>query len=192
MRRVGPLDGSSLASMNGEVAAAADRLPSPFLDLVVYHCTSGSALGGDDLGEAIRSRTGVPTITTASAIMEALRAVAARNVCLVSPYTSALAALERETLERFEFSVVAEGGRPISDGEAIQQVPPAEIVSWTLVALAEAKDTVDAVLIACTGLRSPECVAQLERETGLPIVTSTTAMIRSVLTTLNSPGGDAK
>ncbi len=187
MRRVGSRDETSLASMNAEVEAAADRLPTPFLDLVVYHCTSGSALSGRELERQISARTALPTLTTASAVEGALSAIGARNVCLITPYVPALAARERQTIESSGFSIVAEGGRQMADGVAIQRVEPVEIAEWVMSAVGGASGPIDAVFIACTGLRSAQCAEVLERDVGVPIVTSTTAMIRWLFQCFNIP-----
>ncbi len=187
MRRTGPLGLASLAAMNEEADSAADRLPLPFLDLVVYHCTSGSALGGSELEQRLAARTGRPAFATTSAILGALRTIRARRLCLVTPYVSELALSERRILEAAGFLVVAEGGRPVSDGIAMQHVAPDEIGHWVLKAADTASNEIDAVFIACTGLRSPECVDGLERVLGVPVVTSTTAMVSWLFRCLGIP-----
>jgi maleate isomerase len=40
---------------------------------------------------------------------------------------------------------------------------------------------IDTIFIACTGLRAAECAENVERDAGLPVVTSTTAMIHGLL-----------
>ncbi|MCC2628105.1 MAG: maleate cis-trans isomerase, partial [Thermomicrobiales bacterium] len=135
MRRIGALDAASLASMNEELEATADRLPTPFLDLIVYHCTSGSVLGGRELERTISARTSRPVFTTSTAVQGALRAVGAADVCLITPYYAELARAERHEIESSGFSVVAEGGRQILDGIEIQNVTPSEIAAWAMAAV---------------------------------------------------------
>jgi maleate isomerase len=184
MRRVGSLDASSLLAMNEELEAAADRLPTPFLDLIVYHCTSGSVLGGRELARQISARTDRPVFTTSTAVHGALHAVGARNVCLITPYGAELAEAERHDIESSGFSVVAEGGRHIVDGVDIQRVTPSEIAAWAMAAVDSARVRIDTIFVACTGLRAAECAENVEREAGLPVVTSTTAMIHWLLLSL--------
>ncbi len=72
------------------IVEAAQMLGDAKCDLVVFHCTSSSMQAGlaaeQQVVEAIQRATGRPAITTASAAVEAFRALEARRLALVTPY----------------------------------------------------------------------------------------------------------
>src|SRR5436190_11824603 len=69
-------------------AARSVALANP--ELLVYSCTSGSFFKGpnwhQELSDMLEKASGIPTITTSTAVITALAALEARTVFLASPY----------------------------------------------------------------------------------------------------------
>ncbi|MBS0222359.1 MAG: aspartate/glutamate racemase family protein [Proteobacteria bacterium] len=173
MKRRGPVSSATLNEMNSNLDAAIDLLPTPYIDAAVYHCTMGSLLADPEkLREQISKRAEVPAITTTASVVKALRTLKVKKVCLVSPYIDELNKAEVEFFNRSGFEVPAIGGAHIEEAIDMASVAPEQITAWVRKA---AYQSCDAIFITCTGIRSHEFIASLEEQTGLPVVTSTSA-----------------
>ena len=178
LRRTGPSSLESLQEMNRHFDPALTLLPLPYLDIVVYHCTMGSlCYDPAKLVRDIETRTRLPGVATLQAALDALHHLGARRISLVTPYPRDFNEAEAEFLEERDFSVVSVGGEPFDDAGAMAMVSPDEISLW--VRRARRPET-DAVFISCTGIRSLEFIDALEDDLGVPVVTSTSAMLWQV------------
>ena len=178
LRRTGPTSLESLHEMNRHFESALTLLPLPYLDIVVYHCTMGSlCYDPEKLVRDIETRTRLPGVVTLQAAQDALHHLGTRRISLVTPYPRDFNEAETEFLEEREFSVVSVGGEPFDDAGTMAMVSPDEISLW--VRRARRPET-DAVFISCTGIRSLEFIDALEDDLGVPVVTSTSAMLWQV------------
>jgi len=185
LRRLGPVNPETLGAMNETVSMAAALLPLPFLNAVVYHCTMGSLLYEPaQLVEDLQRQTGLATIATAKAVLDAFEALGARRICLVTPYSSALNELEAKFLKNHGLEPVTIGGANIDDSGEMQRVAPEEIALWVRAAM---RAPVDAIFISCTGIRSHPVIDLLEADYGCPVVTSLNAMLWSLCRRLGLP-----
>ena len=185
LRRRGAIDRRSLKAMNESLEPAVELLPSEALDLIVYHCTAGSlAFGAGLLVEQIEAMTGVPAIATLNSINEALHRLKVRNLTLVTPYDAPIVREEVNYFASSGFQISAKGGRPVPDSLEMQGISQEEIVSWVRAAVSPDSE---GVVISCTGLQSFDAIEDLETVLGIPVVTSTSAMIRSMLDALHIP-----
>lgn len=166
----------SLLAMHDRLPAAAAELGSLGPDALAYACTSGSFLGGRDVDAetcaSLRAASGVPAYTTSTAVTAALRALGARRLAVVTPYVAPVAAGAVTYLAQTGFEVVGradlgllsnlEKGRlPVSASEElVRQVDLAGV---------------DAVMISCTNWRTIDRLAVLERDLGVPVVSSNLA-----------------
>lgn len=149
-------------------------LPRSRLDVVVFGCTAASMLiGTPQIETAVHlGRAGLPVTNPALAVTEALRAVGARRVAMLTPYTTSVteAAVGYFQAEGFAFSSVACLGIDLDDRHA-------RISEEILLQQALALDwqSADAIFLSCTAIRSLNVIEQLERETGKPVITSNQA-----------------
>jgi maleate cis-trans isomerase len=182
-KRVGPVTKESLIGMNEfELDSAIDRLMPDYLDLIIYHCTSGSFVTPpEEITERIETRLGVPAIATALSIIEALKELGVKQLSLVTPYIAEINDMEVDYLESHGFGVIKTGGKEMDDTATIQHTAPEEIALWAK--RADVPDA-DCVFISCTGLRSLEVIDRLEKDLGKPVIASTTAMIWHTLKSL--------
>jgi len=186
--RLSEVTPEALRLMASEAVRAAEELATADVNVIVYGCTSGSLLEGveweERLRREIRERAGVEAITTAQAVVEALRALGVRRVAVATPYIDEINSRERSFLERSGFSVVRIRGLGIVRNTDIGRQPP-----WVAYRLAkevarEAGRSADGVFISCTNFRTIEVIELLEVELQLPVVSSNTASMWLALRTL--------
>ena len=169
----------TLLQMIQEVPHMADMLADAGLDAICFGCTGGSFVrpGVDkEIADMIQERTGIPSTTTATALVEAMREMGISRVAIASPYPRWLNERLVGFLDNMGIETVAEKGL---DTECPAFLPPERSME-----LAREVDTPDAdgIFISCTNFRALEGVEALEAELGKPVLTSnTTAMWHTLL-----------
>lgn len=181
VRHGGQCDLQHLAAMGDELARTASLLlPGTPLDAIAYGCTSGTvAIGFDKVEAAIQSsRPGTAVTTPISAARDALRALGARHIVMLTPYI--------DEVNRLLVDHLATEGVQVSTLTTFGVHTDTEISSIPATAIAEAARRMDregaqALFICCTGLRVAGIIGDLERELGIPVVTSNQAMVWEML-----------
>jgi maleate cis-trans isomerase len=167
--------------MNAEVEAGARYLATAKVDVVAYGCTTGSFYRGPgwdrDMIDLIRHAAGVPAVATSPSVVEALRFFGARTISVATPYPDWNNRQLRAYLEALGFNVLNVEGEPraaASGNQGINDFDPEDVIAF---ASRACRPDADALLCSCTAWRSLEAVAELERRTGKPVVTSNQASI---------------
>lgn len=175
----------SLVRMDHEEGiAAARRLATCRPQAIAYGCTASSLVQGlaydTMLAPTLEEATGIRCFTAASAIIEALRAVGARSICIASPYTDAIDQAEQRFFEEAGFEVRSTANLDIKDGFEL-----ANPTQETMTGLCERawSPGADALLVSCLNMNSQAVAGAVERALGKPVVTSTTAMLWKLLKT---------
>ncbi|MGH3978570.1 MAG: hypothetical protein ACRDRZ_06160 [Pseudonocardiaceae bacterium] len=156
-------------------------LPEPAV--VAYACASGSFVGGIE-GEAalvsIMTDAGAPrAVTTAGGLVQALAALRARRVALVTPYIDALNTLLVAFLEAHHVDTVASTGLGLLG--QIWRVSHEELVDSVR---AVDRPEADSIFISCTNLTTYDLIAPLERELGKPVLTANQVTVWAALRAL--------
>src|SRR5436189_4595740 len=167
--------------MNAEIEAGARYLATAKVDVIVYGCTTGSFFKGPgwdrEMCGVIQRAAGVAAVATSPSVVEALRAFGARRISVATPYPEWNNQKLRAYLEAHGFEVLNVEGEPraaASGNQGINDHDPEEVVAF---AARVCRPEADALLCSCTAWRSVEAVAELERRTGKPVVTSNQASI---------------
>src|SRR5512142_3000186 len=88
-RSPGNLSFESVQELLRNLDRAATVLSMVGLDLLVFGCTTGSmvkGVGGDlEIANHLRELTGVPTITSSTAVVEAMKTLGMHRITIVSP-----------------------------------------------------------------------------------------------------------
>lgn len=182
------LDAAALNQFDASVMLpAADLLADAKVDAIAWNGTSASWLGiGRDrsLCEAIAARTGIPATTSTLACIDAARALGARRVGLVSPYTD-------DVQQRIVDVWAGEGVAPhaerhlgLRDNFSFGEVAPATIAEMIRAVAAEGAD---AIVILCTNLDGAALAATLERELHIAVLDSVAV---TLWRSLGLAGGD--
>jgi len=181
VRHGGQCDLKHLAAMSDELARSASLLlPGTPLDAIAYGCTSGTVvIGFDRVRAAIQdARPGTPVTTPITAARDALRALGADRIAMLTPYI--------DEVNRLIVDHLASEGVYVTTLHTFGVNTDTEITSIPTTAIAAAAREVDlggaqALFICCTGLRVAAIIAELEHNLGLPVVTSNQAMAWEML-----------
>jgi maleate cis-trans isomerase len=166
----------TLRGMEEEGRRAAAPLAMVEPNVVVYACTSGSFFEGpqwnDKICRELTEITGAPTVTTAGAMVAALRSTHKRKIDIVTPYVSLTNERLKAFLEAHGIQVGRLGTFDMLDMFDHAKIQPIEIYR-------NVRETVqpdsDAVFIACTQLRAMEMIDMLERDIGKPVYSAVQA-----------------
>lgn len=142
-------------------------------DLVIYGCTAAGFLGGPRsnarMVERLRERTRAIVISTAGAMIDALRAACVSETAVVTPYLQPVndglrdylesSGIQVETLNSFFCKTTAELG-------AITEVEVLELARRTVTPRSKS------LFVACSQLPTITAVARLRAELGIPVWSS--------------------
>lgn len=146
------------------------------LDAVCYGCTSATVMIGDQpIEEAIHgAKPGVPVITPSGAGALGLKAVGARRISILTPYSVEVSVPFADYFASRGFEVVNLECLGLGDDRDIARVSRKTILDAAKKAAAPESD---AVFLSCTALRAVECIDEVERVIGKPAVSSNQASI---------------
>jgi len=174
-----PLTGSSEAQLNAMIdnlEAAAQLLADARVDQIAFNCTAVSTFdpaAEPAISKRIADATNTTALTTAQALVAALKHLNARRIVLITPYIDAINAREKVFFEHHGFEVTHDAGYDIETNWDMAQQPPA---TWAQFALANRRDDADAYVLSCTAIESADVIDDLERELGKPVLTSNQAL----------------
>lgn len=159
------------------------------IDMIIYGCTSATLSEGPafDRGfcEELEEKAGVPAITAAGALVEAIQSLSVRRVAFTSPYVPALSAESVAFLRQCDIEVVSEvcfETELTSIGQ--NRLTPQDAYDMALKA---DRPEAEAIVISCTDYRALEAVPAIEARLGKPVVTSNQAQMYVCLTRLGLP-----
>ncbi|MGR3984816.1 MAG: aspartate/glutamate racemase family protein [Gammaproteobacteria bacterium] len=169
--------------------AAAGILPGDSLDLLIYACTSGTAVIGEAevfrlLRAAREEWSELPCTTPVSAALAALARFGAKRISLLTPY---IEPVNRELADFFHahgIDPLNVYGFGIASDADMSGVSHASIVR---AARAACREDADLLFISCTALRAAQVIEEIETEIGKPVITSNQAMIWHALQLLRRP-----
>ena len=174
----------SYIAMAEATSRASTELSAAEPDAVAYGCTTGAIFEGDEaVIHRIKEIVGdIPVVTTASAVVDALKALRIKRVAVATPYLQAVNEEEKEYLERRGFVVSRifglEMGHNDTERKLIGRQPPG--AAYRIAREVYTPDA-DGILISCTNFATLPIIEQLETELGKPVVTSNQATFWALL-----------
>ncbi len=149
-------------------------------ELICFCCTSASFIGGKGWDQKLAERLskaagGIPTSTTAGALLEAMRTLKIRSMFMVTPYP--------EDRYRVEIDYFGAHGVTVKDHSHFEEIGPRAPTVTTDRIIEKARKNrdkmkgCDALFFSCTNVRSMQVADEIERELGLPVLTSNQATI---------------
>lgn len=164
------------------------------VDYVYFGCTSGSFIGGSGydqrLCRQLQEVTGCKdSCTTTTAVLDALRAVGAKKITMCTPYPEEVNLHEKVYFEEEGFEILSLAGLGKEDPRTIPQTELDEIYELVMKSWDPNSDT---LFISCTGLPSLPLVPRLEKELGVPVITSNLAGIWNISRFFNAYSDKAK
>jgi maleate isomerase len=180
-----------LAAMDAESDRCALELSDARVDVLGYACLVAIMAMGlgyhrqsqQRLTERTRSNGGTaPVITSAGALVEALKVMKARKIALVAPYMVPLTRLVMEYIANEGFEIVDWRALEIPDNLDVGRHDPARLPG--IVASMNVQDADVIVLSACVQMPSLPAIAQVEAQTGKPVLTAAVATTYAILKAL--------
>lgn len=161
-----------------QIERAALELASAEVDVILQ---AGTAIAffrgfGHDrkLSQRIHSATGIQATTSLTAVVEALRVLGIERPAIATSYLPDIDRRLVDVLEQSGFQVAAIRGLGLKRSIDMGKVMPEETYRLAREVARDAIDP-DGIFISCGNLRSFEAIEPLEKETGLPVVTSNQA-----------------
>mgnify|MGYP003288675261 CR=1 FL=1 len=135
--------------------------------------------------ETILERQGAPApaVSSAGALVDALHALGARRIGLVTPYLKKLTRLVAGYIEDAGIEVGDAVSLEVSDNRAVAALDPEDLKNhWKRLDL---RNCDALVLSACVQMRSLSVIEEVERESGLPTLSAATATTWAILGALD-------
>jgi maleate isomerase len=169
---VNPVTPETLRAMEGDLAeGAALILPGEALDAVIYGCTSASVCIGDAAvrAQVARGKPGCPVVTPISGALNGLRAVGARRLSVLTPYTVETTRPMAAMFEAEGFALDRVTCLDMTDDRDMARIALDDLVD---LAASAADPASDALFISCTAVRAAGVIDRIEAATGGPALSS--------------------
>lgn len=167
----------TLAQMEADMPASAALLPQAVdFDVIGYGCTSASSvIGSEAVARAIQSVFPKTKVTNPlAAIIAAAERLGIGKIGFISPYVAEVSARLRGRLEEAGFEIAGFGSFEEGDDRVVARITEASIRDAVLRMAREV--ACDGIVISCTNLRCLNVIEEVERETGLPVLSSNQAL----------------
>lgn len=181
-----------LAAMDAESDRCAVELSDAQVDVLGYACLVAIMAMGHGYHRQSEKRltahtaengADAPVVTSAGALIDALKVIGARKIVVVAPYMKPLTELVVDYIRHEGFEVLDYRALEIPDNLDVGRHDPA-----LLPAIVAQMDTanVDAIVLsACVQMPSLPVIAQVEAMTGKPVITAAVATTYAMLKRLN-------
>lgn len=184
LREVTP---EALEAMNQSAADAVDALADAQCDAMVYACLVALMAGGrariDETRSRLAPRSPARLVTSADALVTALRALGATKVTLIAPYRKALTAQVESTLAAYGIEVLDTRSLEVVDNTLVGRLDPARLLE--VAADMDHSKAQALVISACVQMPSLAVVEAAEQRFGRPVLSAATASVYTLLQELN-------
>jgi maleate isomerase len=192
--RMHTVSAAQLAAMNAQRERCVMEIADASPDVILYACLVAVMVGGPGehgrvegaIAEQLAAgRSPALVRSSAGALVEALRAISAERIAIVTPYLRPLAEQVVAYLESEGFKVANWRSLEVADNAEVGCIPGDRVLE-----AARSLDLtgIDALVIsACVQMPSLDLVEAAEREFGIPVLSATTAGAYSVLRSLDLP-----
>jgi maleate isomerase len=166
-------------------------LPGEELDAICYSCTSASVVIGDaEVEAAIRkAKPGAPVVTPPKAAVRGLKALGARRISVLTPYTVETSRPMAAYFAAQGFDIASFTCLGFGDDREMARIAPVSLVELAREAMA---GDAEALFISCTALRAALAVPAIEEAIGRPAVTSNQATAWNCLRLCGDPAPRAE
>jgi maleate isomerase len=181
-----------LAAMDAESDRCAVELSDARVDVLGYACLvaiMSMGLGYHRSAEQrLRARTeenggSAPVVTSAGALVDALKVIGAKRIALVAPYMKPLTETVVEYIRHEGYEVADWRALEIPDNLEVGRHDPARLPG--IVAGMDTRGVDAIVLSACVQMPSLPSIAKVEAMTGKPVVTAAVATTYAMLKALD-------
>lgn len=167
-----PVTPETLRAMESDLAdGAALILPDEDLDVVVYGCTAASVCIGDAAvrAQVAKGKPGCLVVTPISGALAGLRAMGARRISVLTPYSKETTRPIAAMFEAESFGLDRVTCLNMADDRHMARIALDDLVELAAMAADPASD---ALFISCTAVRAAGIIAQIEAVTAIPALSS--------------------
>ena len=177
-----------LQRMNAQTERASLELADARPDVVASACLVAIMAQGPDyhcraeaeIGSALRSEgLDIPVISSAGALLRALKALGAERIAMVTPYMKPLTKLVADYVEAAGVEVVDTHSLEVSDNLEVARLSTDDLQEHWLEVDRSRADVL--VLSACVQMPSLAAIEPVEARAGMPVISAATATIFSIL-----------
>lgn len=192
--RMRTVSADELSAMNAEAQRCAGELADADVDVIVYACLIALISQGSDFPDRAAAEISaagadngahVPVVTSAGALVDGIRALGASSVAIVTPYVPALTRMVVEHLASCGIEVTDAVGLEEPDNRRVAQLDPAALPD--VVGRLDTSGADAIVLSACVQMQSLASIERVQDQTGLPVLSATTATTHALLGALGLP-----
>ena len=180
------------ADLFTQMAAPVAELKAWGARAMLVGCTTASMLCADPAREAqLQQLAGVPVVTAASAVRDALAALGMKRIAVATPYGARGNGVVVDYLRTLGIETVAIRGLDLDRSPEVWKREAPALTPQQVVELGQSIDSpaAEAMYLPCTGIGSVEAIDLYERRTGKPALSSVQA---GFWATLRSLGIDAR
>ena len=185
-----PLFGISyegISRMRGYVDEAAVMLAeSSDVDIIIFSCTAGSFMDGNEYDEELihqlEGLTKKPVTTTSACVLEAIKELGIKSLNIVTPYSEEINKLERAFFEGCGIKVTGIDGALLKMAVDVPKIPSGDMYRY---AVNTDCPEADATFVSCTGLHVLDIIEKLEKDLKKPVLTSNQCGLWGTLRKLN-------
>jgi maleate isomerase len=178
-----------LERMAADTEKAADLLKTADVNGILYGCTSGSLIKGVgwdlEIIRRIEDRTGIPTMTTSTAVIEAFKELKVKSAAVATPYIDSVNKIEKDFFEAHGVKVLNIEGLGYTKGEEIHK--ESSETAYIFAKKVNRKGA-DCLFISCTDFASVEALSLLERDLEKPVMSSNTVSLWAILKKMGIKG----
>ena len=182
-----PTTVENLRAMMPDIGRAASGIvPDVDLDAMIYGCTSGTVVNGEEnIIHAMQVARGNYACTTPiTAVLAAIQTLAVKRVSVLTPYLQSVNAEVGAYFQGRGLEVLNIAGFDMASDAEMTQISADSIYQ---AAIETCRDDAELLFISCTALRSAGVVERLEKELSKPVVTSNQALVWHVLELIGKP-----
>ncbi|GAA6198856.1 Asp/Glu racemase [Aquicoccus sp. SU-CL01552] len=179
----------TLARMEAELPRAAGLFPEAVgFDVIGYGCTSGAAqIGSARVAEKLRVGARAAHVTDpVSALVASCRSLGLRRLALLSPYVAAVSDRLRAVLAEQGIATPVFGSFAEAEEARVARITAGSIAQAARTLVAEGG--VDGLFLSCTNLDTLPMIGALEREIGIPVLSSNLVLAWHMLRLAGAPG----
>jgi maleate isomerase len=181
-----------LAAMDAESDRCAIELSDARVDVLGYACLVAIMAMGHGYHRVSQKRLHertiencgtAPVITSAGALVDALKVIGARRVVVVTPYMKPLTELVVDYIRNEDYEVIDYRALEIPDNLEVGRHDPERLPDMVMSMRYQEADAI--VLSACVQMPSLPVIAKVEAMTGKPVVTAAVATTYAMLKQLD-------
>lgn len=181
----GDLTPALVHNMEAQVGRAVETIAATGVNVIAYCDMVTTFIMEQGWNEAATAKigndTGIAAISAWTSLRDAMSALGVRRFALGTPYPAAIHAVARPFFEQRNYTVVDDATLDILATAEVPTVDRARLMPF--VGKLETSNS-EAIVLLATDLPTFGVIAEIERATGIPVITSNQALLWSAMRTL--------